>query len=128
MRLWKIIAFSVIAIIICFVYVRFFFVFAEGTKAGSLNTIQRKGYVFKTYEGKLIQNGFKTGTQSNEFEFSVSNEKVAATLLNNAGAEFELHYKRYFGILPWRGSSQYIVDSIYAMRGGINNESIIKPK
>jgi hypothetical protein len=125
--------FRTIGIILCislgvFIYVRFYFVFAEGTKAGSLNTIQKKGYVFKTFEGKLIQSGFKTGTQSNEFEFSVQNNNVANTLLNNSGAEFELHYKRYFGSLPWRGNSVYIVDSIYAMKGGINSETIIKPR
>ncbi|HQD08200.1 MAG TPA: hypothetical protein PLQ65_00950 [Flavihumibacter sp.] len=58
-----------------FFYYRYNWVFAEGVKAGQLNYMMKKGYVFKTWEGKLIQSGFKGGAvggiQSYEFEFSV---------------------------------------------------------
>lgn len=110
-----------------FIYWRFYFVFAEGTKAGQLNTFQRKGYLFKTYEGILIQSGFKANVQSNEFEFSVKNEAIAKTLLENAGKDMELHYQRYLGVLPWRGNNLYVVDSIYQIRSS-TGESIISPK
>lgn len=110
-----------------FIYWRYYFVFAEGTKAGQLNTFQRKGYLFKTYEGILIQSGFKANVQSNEFEFSVKNEAIAKTLLENAGKDMELHYQRYLGVLPWRGNNVYIVDSIYRISGA-SVESVIKPK
>ena len=103
----------IIVIVGIFIYSRYFFVFAEGTKAGQLNTFQRKGYVFKTWEGILIQSGFKANVQSNEFEFSVEKEDVAKTLEENSGKEIELHYKHYLGVLPWRGNTDYIVDSIY---------------
>ena len=103
--------------LIAFVYWRFFFVFAEGTKAGVLNTIQKKGYVFKTYEGQLIQSGFRgnptTAIQSNEFFFSVKDERVAQILMQNSGKDMELHYKRYLSTLPWRGMQEYIIDSVY---------------
>ena len=42
-----------------FTYFRFFYVFADGVKAGELNQFAYKGYVWKTYEGRLIQAGFK---------------------------------------------------------------------
>lgn len=109
-----------------FCYVRFVYVFAQGTKAGVLNTFQKKGYVFKTWEGIIIQSGFKANVQSNEFEFSVTNEKVAALLEKNSGREVNLHYVRYFGKLPWRGMSTYIVDSVYEVRNGAT-ETTIKP-
>lgn len=109
-----------------FCYVRFVYVFAQGTKAGVLNTFQKKGYVFKTWEGIIIQSGFKANVQSNEFEFSVTNEKVAALLEKNSGREVNLHYVRYFGRLPWRGMSTYIVDSVYEVRDG-SKERTIKP-
>ena len=108
-------------------YWRFYFVFAEGTKAGQLNTFQRKGYMFKTYEGILIQSGFKANVQSNEFEFSVTNDSIAKKLLQSAGKEMELHYQRYFGILPWRGNNVYVVDSIYQIRDA-GNPTNIQPK
>jgi hypothetical protein len=80
----------------------------------------KKGFVFKTYEGKLIQTGLKGGAagsvQSNEFRFSVANESVADKLMLNSGKEFELHYKEYMGALPWRGTSVFVVDSILSMR------------
>ena len=110
-----------------FVYWKFYFVFAEGTKAGQLNTFQKKGFMFKTWEGKIIQSGFRANVQSNEFEFSVQTDAVAKILLENSGREVELHYKRYLAPLFWRGNSAYIVDSIYQIRGTVG-ESIIKPK
>ena len=107
---------SIVTIAVIAFYARFYFVFAEGTKAGQLNTFQRKGYVFKTYEGILIQSGFKANIQSNEFEFSVVNPSVAQKLLENAGKDMELHYQHYFGSLPWRGNTNYVVDSIYFIK------------
>jgi hypothetical protein len=118
---------SLLIILVGFVYFRFYWVFAEGTKAGILNTFQKKGYIFKTYEGKIIQSGFKVNIQSNEFEFSVTSESVAKTLLENSGKDVELHYKSYFGSLPWRGMQTFIVDSVYEVRGS-NGETIISPK
>lgn len=118
---------TVLLIIVGFVYFRYYWVFADGTKAGVLNTFQRKGYIWKTYEGKIIQSGFKANIQSNEFEFSVVNERVAKMLMENSGREVELHYKSYFGALPWRGMQTFIVDSIYQIRN-TNGETIIRPQ
>lgn len=112
-------------------YWRFYYVFGEGVKAGELNFVVRKGYIFKTYEGKLIQSGFRGGLgsaiQSNEFEFSIVDKNIAETLMNNSGKEFELHYKEFFGALPWRGNTKYIVDSIMSMKGE-PGEKVISPK
>lgn len=111
-----------------FGYVRYFWVFGTGTKAGTLNTFMRKGYIFKTYEGKIIQSGFRTNIQSIDFNFSVTDENVARILLNNAGREVELHYKEYFGTLPWRGMEKYVVDSVYQVRASDGNRDVITPR
>ena len=101
-----------------FVYFRFYFVFGEGVKSGELNYVVYKGVVFKTYEGKLIQTGLRSKTagtvQSYEFEFSVENDALARELMLQGGKTLELHYKEYFGALPWRGFTKFIVDSIIA--------------
>ncbi len=103
-----------------FVYFKFYFVFGEGVKAGQLNYLVYKGYVFKTYEGKVIQSGFRsqtTGTiQSYEFVFSVDKKAVADSLMLSSGKEVELHYKEYLGTLPWRGVSKYVVDEIVSVK------------
>jgi hypothetical protein len=115
----KIISLSIVGILLFFIiffYVRYFFVFGEGVKAGDLNYIVHKGYVFKTWEGKVIQTGIKTYTpgaiQSNEFEFSVASDSVAKTLELNSGKFVELRYKEYLHALPWRGNSNYVVTEI----------------
>ena len=110
-----------------FIYWKFYFVYAEGTKAGQLNTFQEKGFLFKTNEGKIIQSGFQANVKSNEFSFSVTDQKVAEILSKNSGREVNLHYKRYLGALPWRGLQSYIVDSVLEVRGVVE-ESMIKPK
>lgn len=102
--------------LLAFFYFRFYFVFGEGVKSGELNYVVRKGLVFKTYEGKLIQAGIRSqaagSIQSYEFEFSVENAELAEKLMLQGGKTIELHYKEYFGRLPWRGFTKFIVDSI----------------
>ena len=103
-----------------FVFFKFFYVFGTGIKAGELNLFVYKGYVFKTYEGRLIQAGYNSKNsnatiQSNEFNFSVKSESVARQLERCTGKRVELHYKEYLGALPWRGMTKYVVDSIYSI-------------
>ena len=114
--------FLIIGVIIVAVIIwwQYFYVFGEGVKSGELNYVVKKGNIFKTYEGKLIQSGFKSKTvgtvQSYEFEFSVANDSIANVLMNNSGQYFDLHYKEYKKSLPWRGFSVFIVDEIKSMK------------
>lgn len=114
--------FSLVVIVVLAVFIgwRYYYVFGEGVKAGELNYMVKKGYVFKTYEGKLIQSGLRSKTPgtvaSYEFEFSVEDDSVANILMLNSGKVFELHYKEYLGTIPWRGHSKYVVDKIINMK------------
>ncbi len=111
-----IITVSIVVVLAVLFYFRFFFVFGEGVKSGELNYVVYKGVLFKTYEGKLIQTGIRSkaagSIQSYEFEFSVENPQLARELMLQGGRTLELHYKEYFGALPWRGFTKFIVDSI----------------
>jgi hypothetical protein len=108
---------------------KYYFVFGRGVKAGELNYFVQKGYVFKTYEGKLIQTGYKSSQpgaiQSNEFQFSVVDEGIAQKLMTASGKNVELHYKEYLGALPWRGFSNFIVDSIITMAEQGGNKKLM---
>lgn len=104
-----------------FVFFKFFFVYSEGVNEGDINYFQNEGFIFKTYEGKMIQTGYNSRNssatiQSNEFKFSVDDEEVARQIENNSSRQIKLHWKRYLGILPWRGNSQYVVDSIVSVQ------------
>jgi len=116
----KIVIFTFLFVILgltAFFYFRYYYVFGEGVKSGDLNYVMRKGYVFKTYERKIIQNGLKSaptngGTiQSNEFVFSIEDENVAQELSKMSNRTVDLYYKEYFHTLPWRGNTVYVVDS-----------------
>ncbi|MBQ3636118.1 MAG: hypothetical protein II951_10965 [Bacteroidales bacterium] len=106
--------------LLCVGLFKYYWVFGEGVKAGELNYIVKKGYVFKTYEGKLIQAGFKadggSAIQSYEFMFSVERPEIADSLMRCSGRTVELYYKEYKGTLPWRGMSEYVVDSIVSVQ------------
>lgn len=121
----------VLVVLAASAYFKFFFVFGEGVKAGELNQLVYKGWIWKTYEGRLIQTGFHSGysskeagrIQSNEFNFSVVDKTIADSLMRCGGKMVELRYKEYNGTLPWRGMHKYIVDEIVSVRDvSISNE------
>lgn len=97
-------------------YWKYYWVFGEGVKSGTLNYVVLKGDIFKTYEGKLIMEGVVSSGQgqieSNHFTFSVEDKELAERLMRMSGEKVELQYKEYHGKLPWRGHSVYVVDSI----------------
>lgn len=109
-----------------YIYWKYYYPYtSDGVKSGYLNFAVRKGQLFKTYEGKLIQEGIRSKTagaiQSNEFEFSIKDKAIFDVLKINSGKIFDLHYKEYNGVIPWRGNTRYIVDSIISMREPANN-------
>lgn len=102
-------------------YITFYWEFADGTKTGQVNFVMRKGYVFKTYEGRLIQQGIKSkgqGLGSNEFDFSIEDDSLAHTLELVGESIVTVRYKEYFKPLWWRGNSNCVVYKI---------EKIIEP-
>jgi len=112
--------FIIVAAAGLFIYWKYFYVFGEGVKSGYLNYIVKKGDVFKTWEGKLIQEGIQSkpagSIQSNDFEFSVVDDSLANTLQMNSGKIFDLHYKEYHAKVAWRGYTSFIVDKIIRIR------------
>ena len=120
MRFIRWVVFIGVVVLALLFWWNYYYVFGEGVKSGELNFVVKKGNIFKTYEGKLIQTGFRSKTvgtvQSYEFEFSVVDDSLANVLMNNSGKYFDLHYKEYKGSIPWRGYSEYIVDKILLMK------------
>ena len=116
--IWILVTILIFALAV-FCYFRFYFVFGEGVRSGELNYVVYKGLIWKTYEGKLIQTGIKaqtSGVQSNTFDFSIADKEIAERLMTESGKVMDLHYKEYFGRLPWRGHTRYIVDDILSIK------------
>ncbi|AFL84663.1 hypothetical protein Belba_2095 [Belliella baltica DSM 15883] len=107
-------------------YWRYFFVFSEGVKAGNLNYFEKKGFLFKTWEGRLVQEGFQSPSagalQSNEFRFSAEGDEVAQKLERASGRFVELRYKEYLNPVPWRGASSYVVIEVLDVSDSKNGD------
>ncbi len=118
-RILGIVGVVVLLLVVLIVMGRYYFVFGSGMKAGTLNYVVYKGYVFKTYEGEMILTGLQSkgpaAMSSNEFLFSITDKALAMRLMVNAGKEMVLHYNEYKGALPWRGYSKFVVDSIVSI-------------
>lgn len=119
---------SLVLLLIVTGYVYWFYynVYGEGYRSGYCQKFSRKGNIFKTYEGELVQEGFKSkasmgGINAQYFYFSVADEKIADSLEKCLEKVVTLHYIQYRRALPWRGdrykdknlgNSQYVVDRI----------------
>lgn len=89
--------------------------FSEGTRAGELIKVSRKGVVFKTYEGQLNLGGFQSdnaGIVGNIWEFSTTKNDVYDRLQELEGKKIKLHYRQRYKPMPWQGKTDYFVHKV----------------
>jgi hypothetical protein len=123
---------ALLVLISGYVYWYFYNPLGDGTREGMVQKFSRKGNMFKTWEGEMIQQGFgQRGGNFNAhyFYFSVTDERVADSLSHGAlGKILRVHYVQYRRNLPWRGENnnprnqepgQYIVDRIEDVREAV---------
>ena len=111
---WVICGLAVVGLVIgC--WIRFFSPYVEdATQYGYVEHIEKRGMIFKTYEGTLIP--YKelmdtTRVYNRDFVFSVADQKTAATLkqaMYNA-KPLRVSNKKYYATVPWRGASKIVV-------------------
>lgn len=127
--LWLGGAFVIVALMIG-IWLRFFSPYIdEASQVGYVENIERRGTIFNTYEGVLIP--YKeifdtTRIYTRDFIFTAADEQVAIALKK---ASFDVRpvrvsYKRYHGILPWRGSSKTIVTAV----DSVDPQKILPPE
>ncbi len=99
-----------------FVYIKYFYTYSEGYRAGLLQKFSNKGIIFKTYEGELILSSVASTSNvalaSEKFQFTVLKKNVNIMYDTLQGKNVIVHYIEKKGPLPWRGDSRYLVDSI----------------
>lgn len=88
--------------------------FSDGTRAGTLIKISKKGVIFKTYEGQLNLGGFQNNPQSggvvgNIWDFSVLKNDIYKELQQHEGKQVKLHYKERYKAMPWQGDTNYFI-------------------
>ena len=82
---------------------------SEGTRAGILYKVSKKGKVFKTYEGQLQLAGAVLMNKESTFEFSAKDDQVYADLQKYEGKNVRLHYQEKVNAFPWQGDTNYLV-------------------
>ena len=95
---------------------KFYYTYSDGNRSGILQKFSHKGNIFKTYEGELVMNSIVVNGNapvgSEKFYFSVADEKLGEKMKDYEGKRVVVVYTQKNGTLPWRGDSQYIVDSL----------------
>src|ERR1041384_6813771 len=112
----------VIGIVIALAILAFLYwgTYENGVMAGKVLRISEKGFVFKTYEGKLSLESFGAlkgvSPVAETFDFSVeSSEKEVLEQLNEvalSGERVSLHFTRRFMTFPWRGDTKYFITQV----------------
>lgn len=98
-------------------WIRFFSPYVEdATQYGYVEGIEKRGILFKTYEGTLIP--YKelmdtTRIYNRDFVFSVADQKTATALKEAlyANKPVRVGYKKYYATVPWRGANKIVVTS-----------------
>lgn len=108
--------------------------YSEGTRAGMVIKLSKRGVMFKTWEGQLNLQTFgavtPNGNALNEvFNFSVENgEDSLYRVLEEAsltGERVNLHYVERYARLPWRGETKYFITAVE--RSGIPSKDQRQP-
>ena len=121
---------GVVVGLIIAIWLRFFSPYVEdAVQYGYVENIERRGTVFKTYEGVLIP--YKelmdtTRLYRRDFVFTAVNESIAIQLKK---AQFDARpirvgYIRYHASVPWRGSSKIVITSV----DSVNPAHILPPE
>lgn len=99
------------------VWLRYYTPYVESQESGYITNMERRGLIFKTYEGQMITESSLTDTTrvySRDFVFSVTDPSLADSLqaLAGSGRKVTVSYERYYGALPWRGAQPVIVTGL----------------
>lgn len=94
--------------------------YSEGTRVGVLQTFSVRGVIYKSGEGTLLMQGFRTEKSgdstvivNNSFEFSAIDTKTQDDLNATLGKTVKLHYRQWW-MAPWSQSTEYTIVKVEA--------------
>lgn len=118
-HVWLWTAVACVAVGLCVaLYIRYFSPYVEDVvEFGYVDHIEKRGTIFKTYEGVLIPYKEMMDTSrvyTRDFIFSCDNSSLGRKLvaMQGSGIPVKVGYKVYHAVLPWRGASKTIVVSV----------------
>jgi hypothetical protein len=88
--------------------------YSDGTRAGYVQKISRKGWLCKTWEGTLYTDIAK-GFRSDSFSFSVRDDSVAKAIAALSGKRVTVTYAQHVGVpTSCFGETEYFVTAVQA--------------
>lgn len=97
--------------------------YADAVRAGTIVKLNKRGYVFKTYEGEMNQGlviGESTAASgiAQSWEFTVENDTALVHAITRSmltGKRVGLRYKQKYLVWPWIGNTKNIVYAIESL-------------
>lgn len=117
--IWLIAAVCVVFVCIAF-YMRYFQPYVtDGVQYGYVERIEKRGSLFKTFEGVLLpyrEIMDTTRLYRRDFVFTAANPTVAAEIkrMEKLHKPVRMEYIRYNATVPWRGDSKIIITKVEA--------------
>jgi hypothetical protein len=86
--------------------------YSEGSRAGYVQKISKKGWLCKTWEGTLYTDIAK-GFRSDSFSFTVRSDSVAAAITALSGKRVTVTYQQHVGVpTSCFGETEYFVTAV----------------
>ena len=110
---WSLAIIAVALALCC--YVRYFLPYADDAQTvGYVSSVERRGLIFKTYEGELLTHETLIDTTriyQRDFRFSIPDDSRSRLIQSyqGTGIPVRLTFKRYYAPVAWRGASTNIV-------------------
>ncbi len=120
-RVIRIIVIVTVVVAVVFLCIAYWGVYDEGTTAGTVLRISKRGMIFKTYEGQLnvqtfgaIKGAASPITEAFDFSVSARDAEVISALQEVAlsGERVNLHYVARYAAFPWRGDTKYFITDV----------------
>lgn len=111
-------------------YLRWFSPYiSEATQAGYVESIERRGTIFKTFEGVILPyRDLKDSTRvyKEDFKFSVKDPKMAVELKKAlySNKPVRVEYSRYKAAVPWRGDEKVVITRV----DSVNPRDLLPPE
>jgi len=119
-KVFRWLLFLIIIFLAGFIYMKYFYTYSEGYRAGLLQKFSHKGTIFKTYEGEMILSSVAStrdiALASEKFQFTLINKDLIRKFDTLQGDNIIVHYIQKNGTVFWRGDSKYLVDSVMVKR------------
>jgi len=97
---------AVIVVLAVWTWIALSFSYSTGERAGYVQKISKKGWIFKTWEGELAMANLP-GAMPEVFYFSSRDDAVAKQLQESLGRRVRIRYDEHVGIpLNWFGDTR----------------------